>query len=147
MANKTDPQPAKQTAPASPASRLLGWFAPALGLAVVLVFAYLQHVKPLIEAPDPDDPQQVSMGGRVYEKNCASCHGADLGGRAAKPGLAPVPSIAAGSKASVLDPAEALAPFATAAPQGPHASIDVALAQRRYLQAFLADRWRTGASR
>jgi len=146
MAAKTEP-PEKRPAPASSHSRVIGWFAPALGLAVILVFVYLQHVKPLIEAPDPDDPQQVAMGGRVYEKNCAACHGADLTGGAAKPGVAQAPSIAADSKAASLDPAEALAPFADPAPNGPHAGVEVALAQRRYLQAFLADRWRAGASR
>jgi mono/diheme cytochrome c family protein len=87
------------------------------------------------------------MGGRVYDKNCASCHGADLGGREAKPGQPAAPSIAAGSTTAQLDPAEALAPIADPEPRGPHADLGVTLGQRRYLQAYLADRWRGGALR
>lgn len=30
---------------------------------------------------DPDDPAQVALGARVYEAQCASCHGARLEGQ------------------------------------------------------------------
>lgn len=33
-------------------------------------------------AADPDDADQVALGQRLYAENCASCHGADLGGEA-----------------------------------------------------------------
>ena len=31
---------------------------------------------------DPNDTAQVALGERLYAENCASCHGADLGGEA-----------------------------------------------------------------
>lgn len=153
MTRATRPDPPKPppkppaVPPPNPYARFLGWFAPGLGLAVILTVVYLQHVKPLIDVPDPDDPQQVAMGARLYDKNCAACHGADLEGRAARPGEAAVPPIGAGSRVAGLGPAEALAPIADPAPDGPHDDVDMVLAQRRYLKAFLADRWRGGAAR
>jgi mono/diheme cytochrome c family protein len=33
-------------------------------------------------ALDPDDPEKVALGARLYAENCASCHGAGLEGQA-----------------------------------------------------------------
>ncbi len=33
------------------------------------------------EQPPPAGPQELSVGARVYAKNCASCHGANLEGQ------------------------------------------------------------------
>jgi len=140
-------QPAPSAPATGPYARFLGWFAPALGLAVILAFVYVQHVKPLVEGPDPDDPQQVAMGARVYERNCAACHGTDYLGRAATAGEAAVPPLGAGSEAGRLGAAAAMALIAGADGASPHADLDLLRAQRNYLQAFLADLWRAGASR
>lgn len=52
----------------------LGILAAAGGTAYFLVFSGGQPASP--HALQPDDPQVLEVGGRLYTQNCAACHGA-----------------------------------------------------------------------
>jgi mono/diheme cytochrome c family protein len=47
-------------------------------LVAAVIFASLSKEKP---PADPDDAQQVARGKPVYDRHCASCHGARLEGQ------------------------------------------------------------------
>jgi len=48
-----------------------------LGVAVTLYWPMTSSA-----GANPDNPARVSLGTTVYTENCASCHGANLGGQA-----------------------------------------------------------------
>ena len=56
-----------------------------VGLAILAVMSALVVPAAAMAAEDlprPASPQELAVGARVYAKNCASCHGADLQGQA-----------------------------------------------------------------
>ena len=74
------PEPAKAKAPPSRLRSAALWIALATGAAAI-GFGIYWGQKDDGPAADPDDAVQVAQGRKVYGRQCASCHGARLGGQ------------------------------------------------------------------
>lgn len=105
----------KPPAPPTLLRRLTGWLAPVVGIGAIAWIVYIEHIGTWPLGADPEDATQVALGERVYAKQCAACHGADLEGSAgAAPPLDGASASARRSDAAFLDVTKAGAGRVTA---------------------------------